>query len=81
MPAGAWAVGKTLAMLNLRAATGATILAISRDGQTVSMPSGHDPLVAGDTLALAGAEHAVEAAKLLLTRTRAPGEGEDEAGV
>jgi monovalent cation:H+ antiporter-2, CPA2 family len=82
MPAGAWAVGKTLATLNLRAATGATILAISRDGQTVSMPSGHDPLVVGDILALAGAEHAVEAAKLLLTRTRAPGddEGEDEAG-
>jgi K+/H+ antiporter YhaU regulatory subunit KhtT len=72
VPGGAGAAGQTLAALNVRAATGATIIAISRDGQTISMPSGHEPLREGDTLALAGAEHAVEAATRLLTGTLEP---------
>ncbi|PRQ09951.1 cation:proton antiporter domain-containing protein [Enhygromyxa salina] len=72
VPAGAAAAGQTLAGLNVRAATGATIIAISRDGQTISVPSGHEPLVVGDVIALAGAEHAVEAATALLTRATHP---------
>ncbi|KIG19508.1 POTASSIUM/PROTON Antoporter ROSB [Enhygromyxa salina] len=68
VPDNASAAGQSLAALNVRATTGATILAISRDGQTLSVPSGHDLVIAGDVIALAGAEHAVEAATLLLTR-------------
>ena len=61
-----WAAGRTLAELHVRALTGATILAIARSGETTAMPSGHDRLEIGDALLLAGAEHAVAAARQLL---------------
>jgi CPA2 family monovalent cation:H+ antiporter-2 len=63
---GTAAVGKTLAELRLRGLTGATVLAIRRDDESVLVPSGHDRLQAGDVLALAGTEEAVSAAKELL---------------
>ncbi|HEX3600637.1 MAG TPA: cation:proton antiporter [Lacipirellulaceae bacterium] len=59
-------VGKTLAELNIRAQTGATILAIQRAGNSVVIPSGHDQLEAGDTLTIAGTHAAIVAAKELL---------------
>jgi len=61
------AVGKTLAQLNLRGLTGATVLAIHRGGGDVSVPTAGEVLRAGDVLALAGTHAAVEAAKGLLT--------------
>jgi CPA2 family monovalent cation:H+ antiporter-2 len=61
------AVGKTLAELNLRGLTGATVLAIHRGGGDVSVPTAGEVLKAGDVLALAGTHAAVEAAKGLLT--------------
>jgi CPA2 family monovalent cation:H+ antiporter-2 len=61
------AVGKTLAELRLRGLTGATVLAIRRDDESVLVPSGHDRLQAGDVLALAGTDDAVAAAKELLS--------------
>jgi CPA2 family monovalent cation:H+ antiporter-2 len=64
---GTSAVGKTLAELRLRGLTGATVLAIRRDDESVLVPSGHDRLQAGDVLAIAGTQEAVEAAKELLT--------------
>lgn len=59
------AVGKTLAQLNVRGLTGATVLAIIR-GADVILPTGEEVLGAGDVLALAGTHEAVEAAKTLL---------------
>jgi CPA2 family monovalent cation:H+ antiporter-2 len=61
------AVGRTLASLNLRGATGATVLAISREGQGVLVPTGHEQLRIDDVLALAGTHEAVDAARAMLS--------------
>jgi len=60
------AVGRSLASLNLRGVTGATVLAITRPEQGVLLPTAKDPLRAGDVLALAGSTEAIEAARQLL---------------
>jgi CPA2 family monovalent cation:H+ antiporter-2 len=60
------AVGKTLSQLNLRGLTGASVIAIRRGGSGVLVPTGHEPLRAGDLLALAGTHEAIEAAKDVL---------------
>jgi CPA2 family monovalent cation:H+ antiporter-2 len=60
------AVDKSLAELNLRGLTGATVLAILRNGQELLLPRGKDVLNAGDILALAGSVEAIAAAKRLL---------------
>jgi CPA2 family monovalent cation:H+ antiporter-2 len=60
------AVGRTLADLNLRAVTGATVLAIVRDGASV-LPTAGEPLRAGDVLALAGTREALAAARAVLS--------------
>jgi CPA2 family monovalent cation:H+ antiporter-2 len=68
--------GKTLADLDLRGRTGATVLAIERrDGPSI-VPSGSEPLQAGDVLALAGSREAVTRALALLCR--GPERSEDE---
>jgi CPA2 family monovalent cation:H+ antiporter-2 len=59
------AVGKTLAQLNLRALSGATVLSILRGEQGVAV-TGHEPLEVGDVLALAGTHDAVTAATGML---------------
>ena len=61
------AVGRTLASLNLRGATGATVLAISREGEGVLVPTGHEQLRVDDVLALAGTHEAVDAARAMLS--------------
>ncbi len=66
LAAGAPAVGKSLAELDLRARTGASVLAISRDGGGSSNPSPKDPLRAGDVLAVTGSDEAVAQARELL---------------
>jgi len=66
-------VNRSLAELNIRGKTGATILAISRRGETgakVVVPSGKETLRDGDILALAGTQEAVDAAKQILTVSR-----------
>ncbi len=63
------AVGLTLAELNLRGLTGATVLAISRrsgSGEEQLVPTGKDRLQAGDVVALAGSNDAVASARELL---------------
>lgn len=60
------ATGKSLAEIDLRARTGATVLAISRHGGGTANPSPKDPLRAGDVLALAGSTEAVAEARKLL---------------
>jgi CPA2 family monovalent cation:H+ antiporter-2 len=59
------AVGRTLAALELRSATGATVLAIVR-GTEGTVPDAHTPLAAGDVLALAGTDDAIAAATKVL---------------
>lgn len=61
-----FAVGKSLAELNLRALTGATVLALSRGEEGMVIPEAKEVLQAGDTLALAGSNESVEAARELL---------------
>ena len=63
------AVGKTLAQLNLRGATGATVLAIIRGEEGVIVPSAKEVLRNGDILALAGTHDAVDAARAVLEST------------
>ena len=63
---GASAVGRTLAQLDLRARTGATVLAIMRGGHGLASPSPSEPLRAHDLLALAGSADAVAAAQRLI---------------
>jgi CPA2 family monovalent cation:H+ antiporter-2 len=64
--AGAAAIGRTLAELDLRARTGATVLAIARGGGGVATPSPSEPLQRGDVLALAGSAEAIAAAQQVL---------------
>jgi len=61
------AVGKTLAAINLRGRTGATVLAIRRGDQGVLVPTGRELLQADDVLALAGTHESVAAARALLS--------------
>jgi len=60
------AVGSSLAELNLRGRSGATVLAISRDGQEIVVPRAEERLQAGDIVALAGSHDAIAAAQDLL---------------
>jgi CPA2 family monovalent cation:H+ antiporter-2 len=62
------ACGKTLAELDLRGRTGATVLAIEREGGARIVPSGSEPLQPGDVLAIAGSHDAVVRALDLLCR-------------
>ena len=60
------AVRRTLAELNLRGLTGATVLAITREGEPVVIPTGHELLRNGDVLAVAGTQDAIAAALEIL---------------
>lgn len=55
-------LNKTLAEINLRAQTDATVIAIVRNGQMISNPSGKDVLLAGDTIILYGTHKSVDRA-------------------
>jgi len=61
------AVGMSLAQLNLRGQTGATVLVIQRGLEGLLVPTANEVLKVGDRLALAGTRAAIEAAKLLLS--------------
>ncbi len=60
------AIGRTLAELDLRGRTGASVLAISNGEEGVTIPTALQRLRAGDVLALSGSEEAVAAASGLL---------------
>jgi CPA2 family monovalent cation:H+ antiporter-2 len=66
---GSPAIGATLAELNLRGRTGATVLAIGRTAGDVLLPAGRERLAAGDALYVAGTPRAVgEAREMLCTQ-------------
>ncbi len=60
------AIGKSLAELNLRGRTGATVLVIQRGLDGMLVPTASEVLKVGDRLALAGTRAAIAAAKDLL---------------
>ena len=60
------AVGRTLAELNVRGLTGATVLEIHRGDEDVLVPRAQEVLRAGDVLALAGTAESIAAAWELL---------------
>ena len=64
--AGSPAIGRSLAELDLRARTGASVLAIARGTRGLAMPEPTLPLQVGDVLALAGSAEAVLAARAVL---------------
>ena len=73
------AVGSTLADLNVRARTGATVIAIVHTGgRGTSSPTGSETLEAGDSLVLTGSHRAVDAAKALLDRATPQDRAESE---
>jgi len=63
--AGASAIGKSLASIDLRAATGAAAIAISRDHEVI-VPSGAEVLQEGDVVGLTGTSESIQAARRLL---------------
>jgi len=78
---GSPAVGRTLAELDLRGLTGATVLAITRGGgDAVIVPTGKEQLEAEDVLAVAGAREAVEAARAILQRAAPDSPQTDDLG-
>ena len=68
LQAGASAIGRTLASIDLRALTGAAAIAISRN-QEVIVASGGEVLQEGDIVGLSGTLESIEAARRLLTET------------
>jgi monovalent cation:H+ antiporter-2, CPA2 family len=66
LPSDSPAAGKKLGELNLRLLTGASVIAITRGNDRLLMPSGKEPLLAGDTLVLVGTQEAIFLAKGLL---------------
>lgn len=67
VPPTASTTGHTLAELNLRCQTGATVVAICRGDETVVLPTGHERIEPDDVLALSGSEEALTRAMALLT--------------
>jgi len=65
------AAGKSLAQLNLRGATGATVLAIKRGENQIPTPLGRQVIDAGDVLAVAGSHDAIAIARALFSPNRA----------
>ena len=63
-----WASGRSLSDLHLRAATGASVVAIRREGQNIPTPDADERLAAGDVLYLLGDDASVIAARERLTR-------------
>ena len=68
VPARSPVIGSTLAGLNLRGRTGATVLAITRAEGGVIVPGPTEVMRAGDTLALAGTQAAIALAVELLSK-------------
>jgi len=66
------AIGRSLAQLDLRAQTGASVLAITREDGGTAFPTAGEVLRAGDVLALAGSDEAVAAARALLVGESLP---------
>jgi CPA2 family monovalent cation:H+ antiporter-2 len=63
------AVGRSLGELNLRGRTGATVVALSRDGEQKVFPEAGERLRPGDLIAVTGSETAVHRVADLMRAT------------
>jgi monovalent cation:H+ antiporter-2, CPA2 family len=66
LPVGSPLVGQTLAQANLRARTGASVVAILREGQLMANPKSMTVFQAGDRIGLIGNQEEIDAAEQLL---------------
>ena len=66
------AAGKSLAQLQLRGRTGASVIAISRKGKVIDNPDPHEPIRDGDVLYLLGSLQHVRDAMCLLDTGSVP---------
>ncbi len=74
--AGSAIAGKTLGDLNIRGRTGATIVAVAREGGTrLVFPTAGDRLEEGDLIAVTGSHQAIVAAEALAHRNESHGPG------
>jgi len=64
--------GRTLAELDLRCLTGATVVAICRGEDATTLPTGHEMLRGEDVLAVSGSDAAIARARAMLDATREP---------
>jgi hypothetical protein len=77
---GGRSVGRTLKDLDLRAQTGATVIAIERGETDLVYPTAEQTLQSGDLLVLTGTEEAVTAAKDILAGSETAGRYGDHGG-
>jgi CPA2 family monovalent cation:H+ antiporter-2 len=66
------AAGQTLADLDMRGVTGATVLAVLRDSQAYVSPRGDTRLEKGDVIAVAGTHDAVDGVRAMVAAPQAP---------
>jgi len=66
IPANSWLVGQTIAGTNIRTKTGATVVAINREGQEIFSPAADMLLKADDVLIIVGTPGAKEKVKELI---------------
>lgn len=66
IPEGAWGAGRSLSELDLRARSGAAVVAIRRNTHVISLPTGSDRLEAGDVLGLLGGAQSIAEAQTLI---------------
>lgn len=71
------AVNATLAQLDVRARTGATVVAIHKAGANVVFPSALERLDAGDVVAVMGSAEAIELARALISAPAPAASGAD----
>jgi CPA2 family monovalent cation:H+ antiporter-2 len=62
-------LGQTLSEANLRAKTGASVIAILREGQLIANPKSMTVFQLGDRIGLIGDKEEIEAAQELLSRS------------
>jgi CPA2 family monovalent cation:H+ antiporter-2 len=67
VPEGSWVAGRSLVDADLRRRTGATLVALTRDGETIVHPPPDDVLQAGDVLSLVGSDAQLAAARDLIS--------------
>ena len=77
---GAWPAGRTLAALDLRGRTGATVIAVVRDGRSFASPGADFELREGDTLVLVANHKDMDRAFDYLAARNADGPGGSGAG-
>jgi CPA2 family monovalent cation:H+ antiporter-2 len=79
LPEGSPLAGQTLAEANLRARTGASIIAILRGQQLIANPKSMTVFQAGDRIGFIGERDQIEATEVLLSASDAPQTGQGNA--